>query len=218
MIMKNRIDNKGISLIELIIVIAIMAILTGVLTPMFMKYIDKTKKAKDVYTADQIARAVNIAFVENPEAYEAFRNWNNASVLANVTATYNGENQAYQVYLVASNGTQDTNRISNCFNGGEIKFSKTNRGKDGSDGLYGVINRELGLGTTKINQEIIPNYPAKREGAGPKPGKPYEEVDRWRIVKRKDNGMMEIWVSQPNPSGGWPIYRLWPNPDDLYTN
>ncbi|MCR5673851.1 MAG: type II secretion system GspH family protein [Lachnospiraceae bacterium] len=66
--------NSGISLVELIIVIAIMAILTGAITPMFMKYIQKSQKAKDLYTADQIARAVNVAFIENSEAYDTFRN------------------------------------------------------------------------------------------------------------------------------------------------
>lgn len=41
-----------------------MGVLTGVLAPMFGKYVDKSPKSRDVYTADQIDRAVNIAFVE----------------------------------------------------------------------------------------------------------------------------------------------------------
>ena len=32
-------DNKGFSLVELIIVIAIMAVLTGVLTPLYLQYV-----------------------------------------------------------------------------------------------------------------------------------------------------------------------------------
>ncbi len=46
----------------------------------------------------------------------------------------------------------------------------------------------------------------------------YGELDRWRICKRKDNGQMEIWSAQPNPYGGYPIYRVWPIPDDIYKN
>ncbi|MBO6205612.1 MAG: prepilin-type N-terminal cleavage/methylation domain-containing protein, partial [Lachnospiraceae bacterium] len=38
--MKN---NKGFSLVELIIVIAIMAILVGVMAPQLIKYIEKSK-------------------------------------------------------------------------------------------------------------------------------------------------------------------------------
>lgn len=83
--------NRGVTLIELIVVIAIMGTLTGILTPMFMKYINKSRKAKDVYTADEIARAVNVAFIEHPEAYEAFNNWNNNSVKTDVLVSVNGE-------------------------------------------------------------------------------------------------------------------------------
>ncbi len=210
--MRRRHDNRGISLIELIVVIAIMGILVGVISPMFMKYVKKSQKSRDVYTADEIARAANIAFVENEEAYNAFKSFTGKKVW--VSATHNGVTRRYEVYLIASNGQQDTNRVSNCFNGGESKFYKVK--KDGSDGFYGVINRELGLSTTEINSSIIPKYRVKKEGAGVE-GRPFIEVDRWRICRRADNGMMEIWVAQANPWGGYPIYRVWPQPDDEYT-
>ncbi len=156
----KRPDNKGITLIELIIVIAIMGVLVGVISPMFVKYVDKSKKAKDVNTADQIAKAVNIAFVENPEAYAAYQNWksSNADIHRKLSVTVNGEVEEYWVYLVASNGPQtSSNKNSNCFNGTTADF-KGGPGGDsrGSTGFYGVVNRELGLSTTEMNPEIIP--------------------------------------------------------------
>ena len=215
---KTKHDNRGLSLIELIIVIAIMAILVGVLTPMFVKYVDKSKKAKDVYTADQIARAINVAFVENPEAYEAFQKWKTYD--CNVEVMEHGTKKSYKVYRVASNGKQGTNSVSNCFNGGNSDLYKNPDGTHdygkGATGFYGVINRELGLSTTEMNQAIIPKYTTPKEGALPSGVSSFGELDRWRIVKRADNGMMEIWASQPNPGGGYPIYRVWPEPDDLY--
>jgi type IV pilus assembly protein PilA len=40
-------DNKGFSLVELIIVIAIMAILVGIVGTQVIPYINKSKEAKD---------------------------------------------------------------------------------------------------------------------------------------------------------------------------
>ena len=52
-------DNSGFSLIELIIVIAIMVVLIGVLTPAIMGYIGKSQRTLDANTADEIKRAVD---------------------------------------------------------------------------------------------------------------------------------------------------------------
>ena len=43
---KNK--DKGFSLIELVIVVAIMAVLIAVLAPQFIRYIEKSKQGKDV--------------------------------------------------------------------------------------------------------------------------------------------------------------------------
>ncbi|MCR5592051.1 MAG: prepilin-type N-terminal cleavage/methylation domain-containing protein [Lachnospiraceae bacterium] len=164
-------NNRGLSLIELIIVIAIMAVLVGVLSPMFVKYVDSSRKAKDVYTADQIAKAVNVAFIEHPEAYDAFKDWksNSSNIKRSVSVMEGGVQNTYNVYLVASSGTQGTNGVSNCFNGSTNEF-RTEGGRvlegNGKYGFYGVINRQLGLSTTEMNSEIIPKFNQRREGAG----------------------------------------------------
>ena len=50
-----RKKDRGFSLIELIIAIAILIILTGLLAPQFMKYIEKSRKAACLHAMDTIA-------------------------------------------------------------------------------------------------------------------------------------------------------------------
>lgn len=69
--MKN---NKGFSLVELIIVIAIMAILVGVMAPQLIKYIEKSNVSADTQLAGTIQTACTTAMMD-PE------------VLANSTAS-----------------------------------------------------------------------------------------------------------------------------------
>lgn len=45
---KRKMNNKGFSLVELIIVIAIMAILVGIVGTQVVPYIEKSRKSKDV--------------------------------------------------------------------------------------------------------------------------------------------------------------------------
>ena len=70
--MKN---NKGFSLVELIIVIAIMAILVGVMAPQLIKYIEKSKVSADTQLADSVHTAVLTAMMD-PEIVNA-SNYNN---------------------------------------------------------------------------------------------------------------------------------------------
>ena len=59
--MKWRGSNKGFSLVELIIVIAIMALLAGVLAPALLRYVEEAKIRTDEDKAAELDNAVTIA-------------------------------------------------------------------------------------------------------------------------------------------------------------
>ena len=58
-------DNKGFTLVELVIVIAILAILVGLLAPQYTKYVEKSRKSADVNNMDELIKAVEVYEIDN---------------------------------------------------------------------------------------------------------------------------------------------------------
>ena len=56
----KKMNNKGFSLVELIIVIAIMAVLVVVLAPQFLKYVERARVSTDKDNAAAIATALQV--------------------------------------------------------------------------------------------------------------------------------------------------------------
>lgn len=64
-------DNKGFSLVELIIVIAIMAILVGIVGTQVIPYIDKSRNAKDVQKLSGLCTDAMTAYSSNAATLDA---------------------------------------------------------------------------------------------------------------------------------------------------
>ncbi|MCM1325490.1 MAG: type II secretion system GspH family protein [Bacteroidales bacterium] len=62
--MKKEMNNKGFSLVELIIVIAIMAVLVGVLAPQYLKYVNNSKVSTDITNAGTLNTAFSAAIAD----------------------------------------------------------------------------------------------------------------------------------------------------------
>ena len=58
---RKKKDNKGFTLVELVIVVAILAILVGILAPQYTKYVEKSRKAADVANLENMVTAFKTA-------------------------------------------------------------------------------------------------------------------------------------------------------------
>ena len=57
-------NNKGFTLVEMIIVIAVMAILTVVVAPQYIKYVEKSRIGTDKNAFGELKHMVEISYVE----------------------------------------------------------------------------------------------------------------------------------------------------------
>ena len=58
-------NNKGFTLIELIVVIAIIAVLAAILAPQYLRYVEKSRVTADTSSAKEIANAVQTACADS---------------------------------------------------------------------------------------------------------------------------------------------------------
>ena len=70
----KKLNNKGFSLVELIIVMAIMVILVGAVAPQVFKYVERAREAKDLQLVNTAFTAVQTAVLSSEVAVEKVTN------------------------------------------------------------------------------------------------------------------------------------------------
>ena len=140
--------NKGFSLVELIIVIAIMAILAAAIAPALIRYIDKSRKTDDVAAAETVNTAVNAALA-NEDAY------------SDVAASMNGTTSVWTAAANTAGPTGNTfeQEVTSNLGGSapKVKYTKDNNTQ------WTVYVQQNGKaivmkGSVELQPEIDKNY------------------------------------------------------------
>ena len=148
---RKKKDNKGFTLGELVIVVAILAILVGILAPQYTKYVEKSRKAADASNLENLVTAFKTAASDGDDQIPT----GEYTITINLTAAGNKTSTTLSVPTTLPTGvTQDTiEGIIESYAGKNWKNTKlkskkwTDNGKtDGTGTLLTSISAKLTVG------------------------------------------------------------------------
>uniref|UniRef100_UPI003FEFB586 type II secretion system protein n=1 Tax=Waltera intestinalis TaxID=2606635 RepID=UPI003FEFB586 len=112
---QKNLTNKGFSLVELIIVIAIMAVLVGVLAPQFLKYVEQSRNSTDRDNAAAMESAFMVWGTEltaptGETLYVTDTTGTTATVTASANVAFSGTNAAALQSALKNAGLDNSTR------------------------------------------------------------------------------------------------------------
>ncbi len=152
--MKKKLNKKGFSLVELIVCIAILAVLVGLIAPALISNIEKSRESKDLQTLDTIAAAIQYALADEAankaarglkNGYHKLSDMNNKVTQDAVEIDITKFNALVREYL-----KKDAT--------GEMKFDFESGSASGKTVWYSLDNDTV---TVVITAGDEPNYPTK---------------------------------------------------------
>lgn len=131
---QKKLGNKGFSLVELIVVIAIMAVLVGVLAPTLIKNIEKSRESKDAQNIEQIKSSIEVALQDETAYDQAVPTGSAASsnILVTLTSSAASVNSLYSSFKTEFDGIMsvaNTKLTSKKYKNATVTFTVNEKGQ-----------------------------------------------------------------------------------------
>ena len=224
---RKKLRNKGMSLVEIIIVIAIIAILAAAIAPALLRYIDKSRKAVDVANAEVIYKAAEMAATLGSDDACAGWSWaatytasgdNSSNKMAHTKVTAAGHNSSFD-------NSGDYYYINCVAWARGVNYSSANSNKEWENASYkctvngnSTQEKQLRTFTNEFLKCLVQEYAkdARFSGNG---NNPYDGFSAqtlpfkfkkdaghgvpecWMVCVNCSNYKVEIWIGDKNLNG-----------------
>ena len=155
---RKKKDNKGFTLVELVIVVAILAILVGLLAPQYTKYVEKSRKSADVSNLENLVTSFKTAAADGSTNIAA----GTYAIEVTTTGSSAGAGTATEPYTVTAN--TDLESLLGSFAGSDwkntkLKSAKWTAAEDGSgDALTRISAQIVVANDGSVNVKYYPTW------------------------------------------------------------